>query len=84
MFLAKIKVLLKESILDPQGTSVKKALENLGYKEAKDVRIGKYIEIQINLAKEREAKKKIEEYCQTLLVNSSIESYNFSLEKISS
>ena len=45
---SKIIVTLKDDVLDPQGKTVKNALTKMGYKDVKDVRIGKYIEIEIN------------------------------------
>ena len=46
MYLAKINVTLKPSVLDPQGVAVSGALQHMGYKEVKSLRIGKSMELQ--------------------------------------
>ena len=79
--LAKIYVKMKESVLDPQGKAVLGALHSLGYAEAKDVRVGRYIEVRLNPALERgaEAEKRIKEMCEKLLANTIIEEYRFEI-----
>lgn len=78
---AKIFVTLKDGVLDPQGKTVKFALEKMGYKNIKDVRIGKYIEIEIdNNNKKKMLEKEIDEICDKLLANPNIEKYRFSIE----
>ena len=44
----KIEVMLKDAILDPQGNTIKKSLNNLGFKNVKNVRQGKLIEVNLN------------------------------------
>lgn len=75
MFRATIGVTLKESILDPQGQTTLRALGSLGFQEATNLRIGKYYVITLNSANEAEARKKIDEMCEKLLVNPVIEKY---------
>jgi len=76
MSLAKIYVTLKKGVLDPQGITVKKALESMGYKGIEDVRMGKYIEMKFNgLSRET-----IEQMCDRLLANPVIEDYWFEIE----
>ncbi len=77
MTLAKVIVMYKESILDPQGEAVKNALLRLDHKEVKDVRMGKYFEIQ--LAESVEPEAEIEKMCQELLANVTMESYRYEL-----
>ncbi len=78
---SKIIVTLKDGVLDPQGKTVKFALEKMGYKNIKDIRIGKYIEIEINNNSNKEQlKKEIDEICDKLLANPNIEKYKFSIE----
>lgn len=81
MFRAKIKVTLRKSILDVQGKAVQSALRNLGYDSVESVRIGKYIELELNDEDEAEARKKTEEACRKLLANPVMEDYSFELEK---
>lgn len=82
MFLAKIIITLKKSILDPQGKAVYHALENLNFSSIGDVRIGKYIEMKINSNDMEEAKRQTEDACQKLLSNVIMENYSFTVEKI--
>ena len=79
--LAKIHVILKPSVLDPQGKAVQSALLDLGYEEVKDVSLGKYMEIQLgpNLS-HKEANNRVREMCNKLLANPVIETYRFTLE----
>ena len=62
MTLAKVIVMYKESILDPQGEAVKNALLRLDHKEVKDVRMCKYFEIK--LAESVDPEAEIEKMCQ--------------------
>lgn len=73
--IAKVTVTLKPSILDPQGKTVKSALESLGFKGVQDVRMGKYIELHLAHAKAASAKKEVERMCQKLLANPVVETY---------
>ena len=52
-----IKVMLKEGVLDPQGTTVNHALENLGYNQVSNVRIGKHIDLNLDTSDRAEAEK---------------------------
>jgi phosphoribosylformylglycinamidine synthase PurS subunit len=82
MFLAKIIITLRKSILDPQGKAVHHALESLGMAAAKDVRMGKYIEMKIDVEDKANAEKIAEEACRKLLANPVMEDYSFSIERI--
>ena len=79
MLEAKVYITLKKTVADPQGLTVKHALESLEYKEVKQVRIGKLVILQLDMNDEEEAKKKLEQMCQKLLANSVIEDYTFEL-----
>jgi phosphoribosylformylglycinamidine synthase PurS subunit len=80
MLKAYIDVILKESILDPQGTAVKEGLLKLGFK-AEDVRIGKHIEILLDDIDIDKASKIVEQMCEKLLVNPEIETYRYSFKE---
>jgi phosphoribosylformylglycinamidine synthase PurS subunit len=80
MYLARIYIKLKESILDPQGQAVIHALHNLEYTEVADVRVGKYIEVRINEQDKSVAEKQVRTYCEKLLANPVIETFDFELE----
>ena len=77
MYLAKVYVTLKESVLDPQGQAVVHALHELNHKEVKDLRIGKYIEVKLDADDLSHAEKLTKEYCDVLLANPVIETYKF-------
>ena len=70
-----IKVTLKKDVLDPQGKVVEQTLQNMGMNTLKNLRQGKYFEIEINENNEDRAKNKIEEMCKKLLVNLIIEDF---------
>ena len=73
-----IKVTLKKDVLDPQGKVVQQTLQNMGMDTLKNLRQGKYFEIEINENNENKAKSKIEEMCKKLLVNLIIEDFEIS------
>ena len=76
---AKITVMLKDGVLDPQGEAVKHALNSLEYNTVESVRQGKVIEIVLDEASEETANKSIEEMCEKLLANTVIESYEIEI-----
>ena len=76
----KIYVTLRESVLDPQGSAVMGALHTMGYGEVADVRIGKYLEIQVDDS-ERELDVIVKEMCEKLLTNTVIEDYRYDVEE---
>jgi len=80
MYMAKVRVMLKASVLDPQGSAVFKALHSIGYEDVADVRIGKYMEIQLDGTDEQAVRDRIESMCQQLLANTVIESYTYEVE----
>ncbi|WCL51126.1 phosphoribosylformylglycinamidine synthase subunit PurS [Leptospira sp. GIMC2001] len=79
MYIAQINITLKESVLDPQGQTVMKALNGMGETQVKDVRVGKYVELQLNETSQSDAEKSATRICEKLLVNSVIESYRLSI-----
>jgi phosphoribosylformylglycinamidine synthase subunit PurS len=82
MFKALIYVTLKESVLDPQGSAVQGTLQTLGFDEAYDVRIGKYMELTVQLADRKAAEERVKEMCEKLLANTVIEDYRFELQEV--
>jgi len=81
MFLSKIRVTLRKSILDPQGKAVEHAVSSLGVQGVSDVRMGKYVELRVERATEEEARKATEEVCKKLLANPVMEDYHFEIER---
>ena len=73
----KIKVIitLKNGVLDPQGKAIEKTLNGMNFKNVKDVRQGKYFDIEIDETDEKKAKSEIEEMCKKLLANLVIEDF---------
>jgi len=69
-----ITVTLKKDVLDPQGKVVQNTLTNMGL-NLRNIRQGKYFEIDIDEKDQVEAKKNIDEMCKKLLVNLIIEDY---------
>ncbi|MBI4288355.1 MAG: phosphoribosylformylglycinamidine synthase subunit PurS [Chloroflexi bacterium] len=82
MFLAKVYVVLKPTVNDPQGLTIKGGLHTLGFGSVKQVRAGKYMEIQIDEADVAIAREKVKAMCQKLLANPVIETYRFDLEAL--
>jgi phosphoribosylformylglycinamidine synthase subunit PurS len=80
MFNAKVTVRLKKGLLDPQGTAIGGALKSLGYSQVKEVKVGKFIEIDMDAKNKAEATKKTEEMCKKLLANPVIEVYSYEIE----
>ena len=70
-----VTVTLKKDVLDPQGKVVQNTLLSLGLDNLKNIRQGKFFEIEIEESNENEAKKKIDEMCKKVLVNLIIEDY---------
>lgn len=78
---AKILVTLKNGILDPQGKTVKHALENLGFDQIYEVRMGKLIQLKFNDVTKKEAERITTEACKKLLANPVIEDFKFELSE---
>jgi len=77
----KIEVMLKDAILDPQGNTIKKSLNNLGFKNVKSVRQGKLIEIDMSSNSSTKEKKSVEKMCEDVLTNSLTEKYKIKFLK---
>lgn len=76
---AQIRITLKTGVLDPQGKAISHALGALGFEGIKDVRQGKFIEIDLDAANEAAARSQVEKMCEQLLANTVIESYTYEL-----
>lgn len=72
---AKVHVMFKEGVLDPQGKAIGHALGSLGFAGVKDVRQGKYIELDIDETDADKARQSVEAMCKQLLANTVIENY---------
>ena len=70
-----IIVTLKKEVLDPQGKVINETLQNMNFQGIKEVRQGKYFEIEVEENDLKKAKIKAEEICKKLLANLVIEEY---------
>ena len=71
----KVVVTLKNGVLDPQGKAIQQTLNGMGFANVKDVRQGKYFDIDIDENDEQKAKLSAEEICKKLLANQVIEDF---------
>jgi len=76
---AKIHVTLKQGILDPQGKAIEHALDSLGFKNVANVRVGKYMELDVNENDKAKAEVQVKQMCEKLLANTIIEEYRYEL-----
>ena len=77
---ATVFVSLKPSILDPQGKTITEALHTLGYGSVRDVRQGKYFELDVDAADAAQARALAATVADKLLANPVIESYRVDVE----
>ena len=77
----KVHVTLKNGVLDPQGKAVSNALGGLGFSGVEDVRIGRYIELELDARDPEEARQQGDEMCRKLLANTVIENYRIDVER---
>lgn len=76
---ATIHVTLRPSVLDPAGVAVRSGLQQLGHTNVTNVRIGKYVELELDAANEAEACEQVDKLCDQMLANPVIEVYHFQL-----
>ncbi|HZG88310.1 phosphoribosylformylglycinamidine synthase subunit PurS [Paenibacillus sp.] len=77
---ATVFVTVKENVLDPQGKAVQGALHSMGFDEVGEVRIGKYMELNLDTNDAKVAEERVREMCEKLLANTVIEDYRFELK----
>jgi phosphoribosylformylglycinamidine synthase subunit PurS len=77
---AKIHVTLKQGILDPQGKAIEHALDSLGFKNAANVRVGKYMELELTETDKAKADAEVRQMCEKLLANTIVEDYRYELQ----
>jgi len=77
---AKVHVTLKSGILDPQGRAVQQSLATLGFSAVQDVRVGKFLEIELKHSDHAQAESELKAMCEKLLANTVIEDYRYELE----
>lgn len=73
---ARIKITLKNGVLDPQGKAIEHALSALGFSGVNEVRQGKYIEVDLDGSDAASARETAEKMCKDLLANTVIEDFD--------
>ena len=81
-YLARIDVMLKPLVNDPQGLAVRDGLHTLGFEVATTVRVGKHIEVTLEAADREEAEQSVRAMCDRLLSNPVIEDFSFDVAEI--
>jgi phosphoribosylformylglycinamidine synthase len=76
---ARIKIMLKNGVLDPQGEAIKHALNNIGFESVTGVRQGKVIELDIEGSDKSQVRSQIEKMCNKMLANTVIENFEIEL-----
>jgi phosphoribosylformylglycinamidine synthase len=77
---ARVHVMLKAGVLDPQGKAIAHALGSLGFTGVSEVRQGKVIDLDLVETDAARARASVEKMCQQLLANTVIESYQIELK----
>jgi phosphoribosylformylglycinamidine synthase subunit PurS len=76
---AKIVITPKKAVVDPQGKTVRNALEQMGYQGIRAVHVGKYLEIELDGDDKETARKSLDEACHRFLSNPVIEDYKLEI-----
>lgn len=76
---ARVHVMLKSGVLDPQGEAVRHALGSMGFNGVEKVRQGKVIELELAESDKAKAEAEVTRMCEKLLANTVIESYSVEL-----
>ncbi|AFT81911.1 phosphoribosylformylglycinamidine synthase subunit PurS [Leuconostoc carnosum] len=82
MYLAKIYVTYKPSILDPQGEVIKSALHRMDYAGVQTVTQGKYFEVKLQATDVDSATAETQSFTESLLINQNTETYRFDLSLV--
>jgi len=77
---ARIYVTLKKAVLDPQGKAVARSLQHMGFAEVGDVRVGKFIELELEARSQEDARRQLDQMCRKLIANTVIEDYRIEVE----
>ena len=77
---ARVFVRLRPGVLDPQGQTIRKALEGLGFPEVLDLRVGKVMEVELDETDRARARDRLDEMCRRLLANPVVEDYSCEVE----
>lgn len=80
MLKAVVTVMLKDGIFDPQGRAVQNGLDSIGFDQVKGVRVGKQLEISLDMNDKNEAEAAVHDMCDKMLANPVVESYSFEIQ----
>jgi len=78
---ARVFITPKKGVLDPQGKAIEHSLHALGFAEAREVHLGKYVELTLDGTDVAQARQRTDEMCRQLLANGVIEDYRFDIEE---
>ena len=78
---AHVHITLKKGVLDPQGKAIENALKTLGFDQVKNVRQGKFIEIELDEKDQTKAEKQVAKMSERLLANTVIENYQIDIQE---
>ena len=78
---ARVYIMPKQGVLDPQGKAIEQSLHALGFTEARNVHLGKYVELSLDGVDPERARQRTDEMCRRLLANGVIEDYRFELQE---
>jgi phosphoribosylformylglycinamidine synthase PurS subunit len=76
---AHVWVMLKKTVLDPQGQTIQHALASLGYSQVRDVRQGKFFVLDLNETSRAEVQKQVERIAKEVLTNPVIEEFRYEI-----
>ncbi|AZR74235.1 phosphoribosylformylglycinamidine synthase, purS protein [Anoxybacter fermentans] len=79
MFRVELKIMPRKGILNPESSTVTRALKAMGYDKVKGLEIGKFMEFVVNLDDVKTAEAYVEEICKRLLANPVIEDYIYEI-----
>jgi len=77
---ARVIITLKQTIMDAQGQTIERALRNLGYEGVQNLRIGKYVEMDLTDGSGADLSSQVDEMCRKLLANPIIEDFRVDIE----
>ncbi len=77
---AKVYITYKAGVVDPQGVTIRGALVSLGFQEVQEVRMGKFIELELEGSSSDQLRSRLQSMCERLLANPIIEDFRFELD----
>ena len=76
----RVYVTPRAGILDPQGRAVENSLNSLGFAGVSQVRVGRYIVLEVDAPSRAAAQETVTQMCEQLLANPVIEDYRFEVD----